>query len=128
MTSEQLELITSKPGYRVAASVGGGRTVVPLGNPGPAPVVERDPGDAALAASKIQKRDSGCVLVSVKSFRVRLLDTDNLAEKYHVDCCRYAGILSEDSPDKARIETSQEKVRTKAEERVEITITPLADV
>lgn len=95
-------------------------------DPTPAPKLECRPRTRALAKSKAKDGDSTCYLVRVVSFRVRLLDEDNLCEKWHVDALRYAGILPDDAPGKARIETRQEKVGSKAEERTEITVEPLA--
>lgn len=85
-------------------------------------IVESSVGDGALAEGQTQKADSGVYQVRVVSFRVRLCDEDNLAEKYHVDALRYLGIIPDDSPDKCHILTTQEKVKTKKEERTEITI------
>lgn len=59
----------------------------------------------------------------VTSYRVRLLDEDNLCEKFHVDCCRYAGILPSDAPDKAHIVVTQKKVAKKAEQKTLVEIT-----
>lgn len=82
-----------------------------------APVVERRARSRALAKSKAQKGDTRRFFVRVTSYRVRLLDEDNLCEKYGVDCLRYSGILPGDSAAEARIVTSQEKVSRKEEER-----------
>jgi len=79
-------------------------------NTRPAAVVERAAGQRTLAAVKAEKPDSGRFLVRVTSRRRRLLDEDNLAEKFHVDCCRYAGIIPGDAPECASIEVRQEKV------------------
>lgn len=92
------------------------------GDSGAPAVVERRVGYGALGKTKVQKADHGYFHVRVTSFRVRLLDEDNLCEKYHVDCCRYAGILPDDSARKARITTTQQKVSSTAEERIEIEI------
>jgi hypothetical protein len=92
-------------------------------NTGPAPVVERNTGDGALGAGRAKGKDPTRVLVRVTAFRVRLLDEDNLCEKYHVDCCRYAGVIPGDAPHQTKIETTQQKVRTKDQERVLIEIT-----
>jgi len=81
--------------------------------------------DGALGAGEAQGGHTGKFLVRVTSFRVRLLDEDNLCEKYHVDCCRYAGIIPGDDPGKAKIETGQVKVRSKSEERVLIEVVKL---
>jgi len=89
------------------------------------PVLESDLRDGALGKGKAKEGHTGRVLVRVTSFRVRLLDEDNLCEKYHVDCCRYAGLLSGDDPSQAKIETGQQKVKRKDQEHVLIEITPL---
>lgn len=72
--------------------------------------MERGAGDGALAARQDEERNSGKFLVRVTSRRKRLIDEDNLAEKFHVDCCRYAGWLPSDAPECASIEVRQEKV------------------
>lgn len=84
--------------------------------------MERAARPRPLAAGEAQKPDSGKFLVRVTSRRRRLLDEDNLAEKFHVDCCRYAGLIPSDAPECARIEVRQEKVgKTEREEtRVEV--------
>lgn len=94
--------------------------------PAPAPVVERDLRPRPLAARKAEKGHPRKFLVRVTSFRRRLLDEDNLCEKYHVDCLRYSGLLVGDAPGQARIVTSQEKVARKEDERTEIEISPLS--
>ena len=89
------------------------------------PILEPDLRDGALGEGETKGTDSARFLVRVTSFRVRLLDEDNLCEKYHVDCCRYAGLLSGDDPSQAKIETGQQKVKRKDQEHVLIEITPL---
>lgn len=54
--------------------------------------------------------------------RVRLLDEDNLCEKYHVDCCRYAGLIPDDAPSLVRIQTLQRKARRGEAEHTEVEI------
>ena len=88
----------------------------------PAPKLERNLGDGAMGAVQVQAGLGGRFLVRVKAYRCRLLDEDNLCEKYHVDLCRYAGILSSDAPGTAKIEVSQEKVGSKEREFVLIEI------
>lgn len=78
--------------------------------------LERPHVNAPLAKAKAQGRDSGKFLVRVTSRRRRLLDEDNLAAKWFVDCCRYAGLIPGDDPSQASIETRQEKVRRAEEE------------
>jgi len=45
-----------------------------------------------------------------------------LCEKYHVDLCRYAGIISGDEASKTKIETIQRKAEKGEEEQVIIDI------
>lgn len=99
----------------------------PPRDPTPDPVVERGVRNGTLAAGKTKGRDSGRFFVRVTSYRRRLLDEDNLCEKYVVDCCRYAGLLPGDDPSQARIVTTQEKVRSKEEERTEVVIDRLVE-
>lgn len=79
-------------------------------------VVERAPVNAPLAKAKAKGRDSGKFFVRVTSRRRRLLDEDNLAAKWFVDCCRYAGLIPGDDPSQTSIETRQEKVRRREDE------------
>ncbi len=96
-----------------------------LNSKAPGPVVERGAGDGPLAKDETQAGHTGRFFVFVKSYRRRLLDEDNLCEKYIVDCARYAGCIPVDSPDRTSIAVSQEKVKSKEEERTEILITPI---
>lgn len=52
----------------------------------------------------------------VTSIRRRLIDEDNLCEKYAVDCCRYAGLLPGDGPGQTQIEIRQRKALKGEEE------------
>lgn len=79
-------------------------------NSGTATVVERATKAESLAANKTEEKHSGRFLIRVTSRRRRLLDEDNLAEKFHVDCLRYSGIIPSDTPECAHIEVSQEKI------------------
>ena len=76
----------------------------------------------ALAAGAIEKKDTKRISVRIESVRRRLLDEDNLCEKYHVDCCRYAGLLPADSPDKVSIQATQRKAEKGEAEHVKIEI------
>ena len=93
---------------------------------GKAAVVERNPRHGALGTRKVQKRDTRKFLVRVTSFRKRLIDEDNLCEKFHVDLCRYSGMLPSDAAGKARVTTGQEKVGSDEDERIEIVIERIA--
>lgn len=95
------------------------------GHPAPRPVVERAPRARPLAARKAEGPNPTRVLVRVTSFRRRLLDEDNLAEKYFCDCARYAGLLQGDSPAEAQIEARQVKVARKENERTEVEISEM---
>lgn len=65
-------------------------------------------------------------LVSIVSFRHgRLLDPDNLTGKYFLDSIRYAGLIPDDSSREIQYSIRQIQVATPAEERTEITISPL---
>ena len=78
---------------------------------GPTPKPKRCARARPLAESQVKANDSRFYLVRVTSVRSRLIDTDNLVPKWHIDALRYAGILPSDAPDKARIETSQRKAK-----------------
>ena len=89
---------------------------------GQAPKLERDSGDGALGAVQVQKRTGEHFLVRVTSIRKRLLDYDNLCEKYHVDLLRYAGIILGDCPAETQIEVRQEKAEKGEPEEVRIEV------
>lgn len=78
-----------------------------------------------LAEAEVKEADPARVLVSVTSIRTRLLDEDNLSEKAHVDCCRYAGLLAGDGPHQVKIETSQKKAAKGEQERTIISLIPI---
>ena len=88
----------------------------------PAPVVEHRDPDPLAQDARTKARHPAKHVVRVTSFRVTLLDEDNLCEKYHVDALRYSGLLPSDAPGECRIITSQEKVSRKEDERTEILI------
>jgi hypothetical protein len=75
-----------------------------------------------LAKGKAQESDSEFYVVRITSVRKRLIDTDNLCAKYAVDALRYALLLPDDNPERARIETSQRKVKEGEEEHTQIEI------
>lgn len=84
--------------------------------------LERHPGNGALAQGRVQKADAGRILVRITSVRKRLLDEDNLCEKYILDCCRYAGLIPDDSPEQVHVETFQRKAGKEEEEHTLIWI------
>ncbi len=92
-------------------------------NRGPqASFMEHGNSHGALAKKKTKESHSGKYVVRVTSYRVRLCDEDNLCEKFHVDACRYAGLLPSDAPNKAHIEVYQKKVANKKQEKTLIEI------
>lgn len=93
-----------------------------LSGAGASAQLERSTGYGALATPQAEKRDSANFLVRVTSYRRRLLDEDNLCEKFHVDCLRYAGIIPGDAPGQTRIEVRQEKVRKGEAEEIVIEV------
>jgi len=90
---------------------------------GEAAKLERDSGNGPLAMSEAEKGNPERVLVRVTSVRKRLIDEDNLAEKYHVDCCRYAGLIHGDEPSQTKIEVCQRKAEKDEAEHTIIEIT-----
>jgi hypothetical protein len=94
-------------------------------NPRSPAELERCAQHAPLEADQLQARPPRLLLVRVTSVRKRLIDEDNLCEKFHIDCLRYAGLIPDDSPDKVRIETTQRKAGKDEDERVIIEILPI---
>lgn len=92
---------------------------------GKAPQLEPGAGLAALGAVQAKAQDTVRFLVRVTSRRRNLLDQDNLCEKFHVDCLRYAAIIPSDAPTETRIEVTQEKVGKGEAEEIIIQVTPL---
>jgi hypothetical protein len=86
---------------------------------------ERSAANPLEQTAEDEARDSRKFIVRVASYRCRLLDEDNLVAKYHVDGCRYAGLLPSDAPGRAHIQVTQIKVGTREEEHTRIVITPL---
>lgn len=63
--------------------------------------------------------------IRLVSFRTRLCDPDNLVGKYFVDALRYEELVPDDTAEIVDYHISQQKVKTKQDERTVITITPL---
>jgi hypothetical protein len=93
-----------------------------LPRPGPAAELEHGAGHGALGEGAVQGKSAARFLVRITSVRVRLLDEDNLCEKYHVDCCRYAGLIPDDAPSLVRIQTLQRKARRGEAEHTQVEI------
>jgi hypothetical protein len=83
----------------------------------PTTELERGTGIRALGKAATEKGNPSRFFVRVTSFRRRLLDEDNICEKYIVDCCRYAGIIPSDAPAQTSISSCQTKVGKKEDER-----------
>lgn len=88
----------------------------------PSPIAQSLVRHEPLATAKGEKSHTGRVPVRVISYRRRLLDLDNATPKYFVDCCRYAGLIRQDTPDAIDYQISQVKVKKKEDERTEIII------
>lgn len=84
----------------------------------PEPVVRND----ALEKGSPKKANSRLIQVRIISHRRRLIDPDNCIGKWHLDCCRYAGFIPEDSAAHIEYRISQEKVSSKDEEKTVIEI------
>lgn len=84
---------------------------------------ERPVCNEPLGEGRAQKEGPTRTIVRIMSYRVRLLDKDNLygGAKPYVDALRYCGALEDDSPDAIDLEITQEKV-SQGNERTEIEI------
>ena len=101
-------------------------TRVPAVHPAPAPEPEPCAEHAQAPETPREAIYPGRVLVRVESRCCGIQhDPDNIFVKWVVDCCRYSGIISGDSPDKIELRIKETRVPTRAEEGVEIIITPL---
>jgi hypothetical protein len=107
---------------RLNASAEAGATAVLDHHTGTPAKLERDTGDGALESLPVQKATGRRFFIRVTAFRERLLDEDNLCEKYHVDLCRYAGVLPGDGSSQTKIEVCQQKTEPGAAEEVLIEI------
>lgn len=74
-------------------------------------VTEQCPRAPASKAASSEKGNSAKFLVRITDVRKHLLDSDNLMCKFHVDCCRYAGLLPSDAPGTTTIQVEQRKAR-----------------
>jgi hypothetical protein len=86
------------------------------------PELERPLGNAALGASEGKEAASGRVHIRFVSVRKRLLDPDNISEKWMLDALRYIGAIRGDEPDKITLETTQRKAARSEEEHTEVNI------
>lgn len=75
-----------------------------------------------LAAQEAQGGDIQRSVVSITSYRCRLLDPDNLCIKFHIDAIRYAKIIKDDTAEDIEIILRQIKTKTRKEEKTIIEI------
>lgn len=98
------------------------RSQLQAGHPRTAAILESNPRDEPLATEEVQGPTGARFLVRVESIRKRLLDEDNLCEKYHVDLLRYAGVIPGDTPEEIKIEVGQRKANKGEAERIVIEV------
>lgn len=89
---------------------------------GPTAVVERSPKAKPLAANQIKAQGPERLRIVFVSVRKRLLDPDNVCEKWMLDALRFVGAICGDEPDKIALETTQRKARKGEVEHTEITV------
>lgn len=99
-----------------------GKAYPETGHTGEVAKLERPAGEGALAAPQAKEADSERVRIRIISVRKRLLDPDNLSEKWTIDCLRYCRVIRGDEPDKITLETTQRKCEKGEEEHTEILI------
>ena len=88
-------------------------------SPKPEPIVRHEPLVEKNAKGSDPRRR-----VTITSYRVRLLDQDNLCIKYHIDGLRYEGVIKDDTTQHIVITMRQVQVKTRVEERTEIEVKP----
>lgn len=71
--------------------------------------LEQDHKNEQVEFSQVKEGNTFKGLICITDVRKRLLDDDNLAEKFHVDCLRYEKIIQGDSTGYFRIFTTQRK-------------------
>lgn len=86
------------------------------------PKLEHRVGHGALGEGQEQEGHPDRFLVRVTSVRRRLIDEDNLCEKYVLDCCRYAGLIPDDRPGTTQITVTQRKAGKEEAEHTVIEI------
>lgn len=132
LNEEDFQRIVSRKGYGIAGSIKSGITgtlrreaiLHKAGGERPLSELESGVGPKSISPKELTIPDTGRCSVGIKVFRRRLTDTGNDCWKYHLDACRYLGLLADDNDAKVRLaEEPHEKVETNEEERVEITLT-----
>mgnify|MGYP003332665803 FL=1 len=84
--------------------------------------LEPNPCHAPLATEEVQRPTQARFCVRIGSRRKRLIDQDNLCEKYLVDLLRYGGVIPDDAPDQCRIEVAQTKCRKGEPEEISVEV------
>ena len=100
-------------------------TVFRAGDLPPVPVAKPSPRNGTLAAPTCPPRFTSRVLVRVTSYRVRLVDPDNIFCKWMVDALRHSRVIRDDRAGDIQFQPAQEKVATRKEGRTEILVIPL---
>ncbi len=91
-------------------------------HPRPTPKLECAALDGSLEAGKGKETGPSRVHIRFTSVRKRLLDPDNLSEKWLLDCLRYCRIIRGDEPEKITLETTQRKAAKGEEEHTLVEI------
>ncbi|MDB6117400.1 MAG: hypothetical protein JWO08_1181 [Verrucomicrobiaceae bacterium] len=84
--------------------------------------LERHPEHAALHSPPAEKGRPERFHIRFVSVRKRLIDPDNLSEKWLLDCLRFAQVIPGDEPEKITLETTQRKARKGEEEHTLIEV------
>ena len=119
LTGEQLAEITARKGYSVSSGS------LPVQNSNKAQVLFPECGlvDGALAAVESKKAGAGRFLIRIEVYRKIPTDFDNQFCKWELDCLRYIGAISDDRQQDIRLDIAEQiKVKTDAEERIEISV------
>ena len=89
---------------------------------GKASELERRAFAGAVGALQIQAGLGKRHVVRITSIRRRLLDEDNLCEKFFIDLLRHAGAIPGDAPGQTKIEVAQQKAGKGEPEEVRIEV------
>ena len=81
------------------------------------PKSERSVRNESVATVKRKKANPRCRVLRITSFRTRLLDTDNLCVKWFIDAIKLVGLIEDDTPKHIELQTRQQKVKHRAEEK-----------
>lgn len=131
MKDGELKAILKKPGYgleqgiksQLGSSLKREEIINKAGGEGAMSLLESCAGPKSVRPKDLTVPNTGRCVVRVKVFRRRLTDTGNDCWKYHLDACRYLGLLADDNDATIRLEEEpHEKVESNEEERVEITL------